>query len=115
NERLRLTRAPLTTLSLLRHQPGGNMEVIYIPPVQYPPKYGGSTVRRTQSTHDEASRILDWNYDVAASSPSHSAAVGQSPLAMARRPGRFPDCEPYTVIRRTVTTSTIESSPRQNS
>ncbi|WYZ43019.1 hypothetical protein EsH8_VI_000718 [Colletotrichum jinshuiense] len=94
---------------------GNTMEVVYQPPPGYPSSYAGSTVRKTQSTHEEVSRILDWNYDVAASEPSPSvsgsAAAGPfaSALAMTARPGHFPGNEPYTVLRRSVTTSVIES------
>jgi len=40
--------------------PDGNvMEVVYVPPTAYgSQQYGGSTVRRTQSTHAEVSRIM---------------------------------------------------------
>jgi hypothetical protein len=109
------TRARITDFD------GNIMEVAYLPPPQYPSRYNGSTIRRTQSTEDEVSRILHWNYAVATSLPAHSTTSRPAPsarpsLAMARRPGRFPDDEPpYTVIRRSVTTSTIEPSPRQNS
>ncbi|GJC87329.1 hypothetical protein ColLi_10167 [Colletotrichum liriopes] len=98
---------------------GNTMEVVYQPPPNYPPSYTGSTVRKTQSTTKEVSRILDWNYDVAATetSPymSDSAAAGPSASAftMTARSGQFPGNEPYTLLRRSVTTSVIESPSRR--
>ncbi|KAI0121631.1 hypothetical protein BJ170DRAFT_599801 [Xylariales sp. AK1849] len=111
------SRARITDLE------GNIMEVVYLPPQDHPSRFPGSNVRRTHSTTDEASRILDWDFDVAASSPSRSIvagsrAVGGSATTLARRPAPGVDAEvsPY-VLRRSVTTSTIETSPtpRQNS
>ncbi|KAI1848329.1 hypothetical protein JX265_008890 [Neoarthrinium moseri] len=99
---------------------GNIMEVVYVPPNDYPSRPGESTIRRTQSTTDQVGRILDWNLDVASSSPSKSVAgsgaVGGSATAVARRAGG-PEEEPPRLLRRSVTTSTIEtsSSPRENS
>ncbi|KAK1673036.1 hypothetical protein BDP55DRAFT_730784 [Colletotrichum godetiae] len=102
---------------------GNTMEVVYQPPPNYPPSYAGSTVRKTQSTTEEAGRILDWNYDVAASEPppppsvSGSASAGSfsSVFAMAARSGTFPGNEPpYTMLRRSVTTSVIESPSKRD-
>lgn len=108
--------------------PDGNiMEVVYVPPVAYPESYSGSTVRRTNSSTSEVSRIMTWNYDVAAADPQTQSPLGHlapvsSGLAPARRPGRFPDDDMAPVIRRTITTSTTMyepaeplPSPRQNS
>ncbi len=92
---------------------GNTMEVVYVPPPVYPSRYGGSTVRRTQSTDTEASRILEWNYDVASSGPSYAGPHS----AMARRLGRGAD-EPYTTLRRSVTASSqfdLAPSPREHS
>lgn len=103
------------------HDPDGNiMEVVYVPPAGYSSDHTGSTVRRTQSTTDEVSRIMNWNLDVATSHPSKSLASGSAGGArtvVARRPGAAADeGEPY-VLRRSVTTSVIEASPspRENS
>lgn len=93
---------------------GNIMEVVYRPP---PPdrstRYGGSTVRKTQSTSAEASRILNWNYGVAVASP---ASVVQSRVPA---PRYARDDEPYKDLRRSVTTSSVvydpTASPRQNS
>jgi hypothetical protein len=92
------------------------MEVVYVPPADYPTNHSGSTVRRTQSTTDEVSRIMSWNFDVATSNPSKSAAAGPAGGArtvVARRPGSAAaEGEPY-VLRRSVTTSVVETSQPQ--
>jgi hypothetical protein len=88
------------------------MEVVYNPPARYPSGYNGTTVRRTQSTHQEVGRILDWNYDVATSSAGSSPS--RAPLTMARRPAQVPDDEPYTYLRRSATTPNAQPSPRQS-
>lgn len=108
--------------------PDGNiMEVIYLPPSEYPENYSGSTGRTANSSTKQISRIMTWNYDVAASDTAPQASFGyhapiSSSLAPSRRPGRFPDEDMSPVIRRTVTTSTTLyepaeplASPRQNS
>lgn len=90
------------------------MEVVYVPPVQdYPEWYDGPTVRKTQSTQSEASRILHWNYDVAADS---AASMSFAPLAPAspslvspREPGRYE--ERPSLLRRSVTTTTTLLEP----
>jgi hypothetical protein len=72
---------------------GNTMEVVYVPPPSYGSRYGGSTVRRTQSSSDEVSRIMSWNYDVAATSgPAHHG------------PARYSE-EPMTLVHRSVTTT----------
>lgn len=102
---------------------GNIMEVVYLPPSHYPPDHQGSTVRRTQSSTAEASRILDWNLDVATSAapptarpPHHRASTSLSASASTRRPARPADANdsntPYMTLRRSVTTSTVETSPR---
>lgn len=91
------------------------MEVVYVPPVQeYPEWYTGSTVRKTQSTQSEASRILNWNYDVAADSAASISSF--APLAPAspslvspRQPGRYD--ERPSLLRRSVTTTTTLLEP----
>ncbi|KAK9772743.1 hypothetical protein SCAR479_10613 [Seiridium cardinale] len=98
----------------IRDLDGNIMEVVYLPPGDYPSNRGGSTVRRTQNTCDEVSRILNWNQDVAVSHPSKSVVAGSAGgarTAVARRPGSAAgEGEPY-VLRRSVTTSVIESAP----
>lgn len=85
---------------------GNIMDVVYVPPQDYSSRYSGSTLRKTQSTHDEVSRILHWNYDIA----STDAAPSPSPAPEARRPGRFPDDDSYApILRRSVTTTSITS------
>ncbi|KAK4108144.1 hypothetical protein N656DRAFT_683661, partial [Canariomyces notabilis] len=86
---------------------GNIMEVVYRPPPEYPSNYSGPTVRRTRSTSEEAVRILDWNYDVAASS---------LPPSTSRRPyDPYPEDDepPYPSIRRSVTVgpSTYDPAP----
>ena len=101
-------RATITDLD------GNTMDVTYYPPPGYPSHYRGSTVRRTQSTNNEASRILDWNYDVASSSAGSSPSIygggshAGNNLTLARRPrgSHFIDDEPVTVVRRSTTTTT---------
>lgn len=111
-----------------KDQDGNVMEVVYVPPSGYPESLAGSTVRKTDSSTGEISRIMTWNYDVAAADPilqaplRHLAPVS-SALAPPRRPGRFPDDDDMApVIRRTITTSTTTyepaeplASPRQGS
>ncbi|KAI1496018.1 hypothetical protein F5X99DRAFT_91770 [Biscogniauxia marginata] len=90
---------------------GNVMEVVYVNPPDYPSDYAGSTVRRTQSTPQEVSRILDWNLDVATSAPPSRAVApirSEHPSrAMAVRGGRGD--EPYTQLKRSMTTSSVES------
>ncbi|OIW26785.1 hypothetical protein CONLIGDRAFT_620774 [Coniochaeta ligniaria NRRL 30616] len=93
---------------------GNTMEVVYRPPPSdHASRYGGSTVRKTQSTSAEANRILNWNYGVAVSSP---ASVVRSRVPT---PRYAQDDEPYKDLRRAVTTSSVAydptASPRQNS
>lgn len=81
---------------------GNTMEVVYCPPPpDHPSRYGGSTVRKTQSTSAEADRILDWNYGV---------AVLDTPSTIRTRaphPRYAGDDEPYKVLRRAVTTNSV--------
>lgn len=95
---------------------GNTMEIIYRPPPDYPSHYGGPTVRRTQSTNDEASRILDWNYNVASSDhPASTRTAGRRPYS--GRAGE--EGEPYSSLRRSITAGPpvydASASPRQNS
>ncbi|ORY67082.1 uncharacterized protein BCR38DRAFT_482721 [Pseudomassariella vexata] len=113
------TRAKITDFD------GNIMEVVYAPSASYPSRHGAPAVRRTSVSTDEVGRILDWNLDVATSqAPSAVAgpeAPGESqPTALtSRRPGpvavHSDSPEPYAVLRRSVTTSTIEASPRESS
>jgi hypothetical protein len=97
------------------------MDVVYLPPPDYPSRYGGPTVRRTQSTSAEATRILDWNYDVATSGPTSYRA---SRVTTTRHPtGRYyhdDGPEEYTVYRSRGSGASPSNyvprvSPRQNS
>jgi hypothetical protein len=96
--------------------PDGNiMEVVYVNPPDYPANFGGSTVRHTKSTTQEVGRILDWNLDVATSetaSAALSAGGGGAATALTKRPAAA-DEDAYTIMRRTVTTSTVEHSDSQ--
>ncbi|KAK0610432.1 hypothetical protein B0T17DRAFT_511936 [Bombardia bombarda] len=108
---------------------GNNMAIIYRPPAEYPSHYSGSTLRRTQSTDEEASRILHWNYDVMPSAASSASSAfgafsrGASTRTATRRPYVEPhndDDQPYpSRLRRSVTTSSSvyepTATPRQNS
>ncbi|KAK8084587.1 hypothetical protein PG997_005858 [Apiospora hydei] len=71
------SRARITDLD------GNIMEVVYLPPKDYPSHHNGSTVRRTQSTNSEVTRILDWNLEVATSHPAHSVAASRAPAGSA--------------------------------
>ncbi|KAI1349268.1 hypothetical protein F5Y01DRAFT_190165 [Xylaria sp. FL0043] len=87
------TRATATDLE------GNVMEVIYLP-----------------STAKQATRILDWNLDVTALAMGAARSVVNS--ISPSRPGLATlipstDDETYRIIRRSFTTSTVESSPPQ--
>ncbi|KAI0798314.1 hypothetical protein GGR55DRAFT_559465 [Xylaria sp. FL0064] len=87
------TRATATDLE------GNVMEVIYLP-----------------STAKQATRILDWNLDVTTSAMGAARSVVNS--ISPSRPGLATlipstDDETYRIIRRSFTTSTVESSPPQ--
>ncbi|KAI0154073.1 hypothetical protein BJ166DRAFT_468893 [Pestalotiopsis sp. NC0098] len=77
-----------------RDRDGNIMEVVFSP------DHAGSTFRRTHTSTEESSQLLSWNPDAAASSSPRSIAPGAAGGAV----------EPY-VLRRSVTTSVIESSP----
>lgn len=95
---------------------GNMMEVVYVPPPGYPEGYAGATVRKTQSSQNEASRILNWNYNVVVSEPSSSTVL-------MRRSDRYAEDDMGPVVRRSVTSTTtlVEpldsslASPRQDS
>ncbi|KAK7992246.1 hypothetical protein PG988_001040 [Apiospora saccharicola] len=117
------SRARLTDLD------GNIMEVVYLPPRDHPSHHNASSSRRNQSTPSEASRILHWKLDVANSQPAQSVAGSRAPggpsnaNAIARpqarpAPTAAPaEDEPWSIYRRSVTTSTFEPapSPRENS
>ena len=67
---------------------GNMMEIVYQPPPDYPPHYNGSTVRYTRSTDNEASRILEWNYDIASSAAPSAAGPSSASSASHRRTAR---------------------------
>ncbi|KAI1082651.1 hypothetical protein F5B20DRAFT_510916 [Whalleya microplaca] len=92
---------------------GNIMEVVVCPPPDYPSRHGGSTVRHTQSTSAEVSRILDWNLDVATSATPRSITPSAAGVALTpREPQPIQPVQP--TLRRSVTTSTVEPPPREN-
>lgn len=112
---------------------GNTMEVVYVPPQQYPESHSGSTVRRTNSSTGEISRIMTWNYDVATSEMPPYGSLNplapvpiSTPLVSPRHPGHYQEDGMAPIIRRSVTTtsttvyepvggSPLSLSPRQNS
>ncbi|KAK3320083.1 hypothetical protein B0T19DRAFT_362336 [Cercophora scortea] len=103
---------------------GNIMDVVFCPPPEYPPHYSGSTVRHTQSTDDEAVRILHWNYDIATSLPHSSSGPGSvvsgaSNRTATRRPYADASRDDHYRLRRSVTSSSSvyepTASPRKNS
>jgi len=70
-----------------------------------PSLYRDAPVRHTQSTQQEARRILNWNYDVARSEPTESIMDIPASRALGHP----------TTIRRSVTTSTYEYPIRSDS
>ncbi|KAK0724749.1 hypothetical protein B0H67DRAFT_480236 [Lasiosphaeris hirsuta] len=102
---------------------GNTMEIVYRPPPEYPSHHGGSTVRHTQSTNDEAARILGWNFDIASSEMASAAGPGSSyskadRTSSRRGYGGHAGDEPFATLRRSVTAgSTVyesTASPRQS-
>lgn len=88
---------------------GNIMDIVYIPPPQYPEGYAGSTVRRTSSSEGDISRIMTWNYDVATSEAPRTPAgpLTPGPSSMISRHE-----ESSPVVRRTITkTSTTFFEP----
>ncbi|KAK4452110.1 hypothetical protein QBC34DRAFT_40528 [Podospora aff. communis PSN243] len=99
---------------------GNSMEIVYRPPPEYDPYYGGPTVRRTQSTPKEASRIMDWSYGIAITEMPSGPKSGASSRTAGRRPySGHPSEEPYSSLKRSITDGTLVHeplpSPRQNS
>lgn len=90
---------------------GNTMEVVYIPPSQYPEGYSGSTVRRTSSSEGDISRIMTWNYDVATSEAPRAPAGPLTPSSSSIV-SRHDEGSP--IIRRTITrTSTTFFEPTE--
>ncbi|KAI1428922.1 hypothetical protein F5Y12DRAFT_582679 [Xylaria sp. FL1777] len=94
----------------------GNVIEIVCLPSNHSPGYAGSTVRQSQSTTKQATRILDWNLDIATSALGAAQFVASSTSPL--RPGLatiMPTTgdESYRIIRRSFTTSTVESPPPQ--
>ncbi|KAJ4404567.1 hypothetical protein N0V82_010467 [Gnomoniopsis sp. IMI 355080] len=92
---------------------GNTMDVVYIPPSQYPEGYPGSTVRRTSSSEGEISRIMTWNYDVATSEAPRTPAGPLTP-GSSSMVSRHDEGSP--IVRRTITrTSTTFFEPTEPS
>ncbi|KAI0836129.1 hypothetical protein F5Y06DRAFT_110167 [Hypoxylon sp. FL0890] len=94
----------------IRDCDGNIMEVVHGSIPDYAASHAGSAVRRHQSSSQQVSRVLDWNLDVGTTSvPSRSVAGSTAG-------SRATDGEPYTFLRKSVTssTSTVESSPHEN-
>ncbi|KAI0399100.1 hypothetical protein F4802DRAFT_70564 [Xylaria palmicola] len=99
------SRASVTDLE------GNVMEIVYTPSSGY----AGSTLRQTQSTTKRVNSILGWNLDVASSAVGAArSAVGS---ATPSRPGMATAMpagdESYRSLRRSFTSSTVESVPPQ--
>jgi len=106
---------------------GNMLEIVYQLPPEYPAHYDGSTIRKTRSTDDEATRILDWNYDVAGSSVASLGGPGPASsvpvrIASRRTHARYPeddDDQSHPGIRRSVTAGSSVYEPatsaRENS
>ncbi|KAI0381066.1 hypothetical protein F5Y04DRAFT_83314 [Hypomontagnella monticulosa] len=93
---------------------GNIMEVVHNNRSDYAPSQAGSAVRHSHSSTQEASRVLDWNLDVGTTAvPSRSVAGSVAPASTVGT--RTANGEPYSWLRRSVTTSTVETSPRENS
>lgn len=89
---------------------GNTMEVVYIPPPTYPEGYSGSTIRKTSSSEGEISRIMTWNYDVAAT--TGAPPVIASPM-VSRRSHSYAEDDAMPIIRRTVTTTSTTYLPAE--
>ncbi|KAI1105400.1 hypothetical protein F4804DRAFT_331310 [Jackrogersella minutella] len=90
---------------------GNIMEVVHGSLPGYAASHAGS-MRRAQSSSHEVSRVLDWNLDVgsgsvASRSPAGSVAPGSSVSSRTA-------AEPFTLMRKSATTSTVEVSPRES-
>jgi len=91
---------------------GNVMDIIYRPPPEYPSHYDGSTVRHTQSTDEEASRILHWNYDVASSDNGEHHVDSAYPTRTAtRRLARDEHDSRPPSLRRSLTTGASTYEP----
>lgn len=88
---------------------GNIMDIVYVPPPQYPEGYTGSTVRRTSSSEGDISRIMTWNYDVATSEAPRTPAGPLTP-GSSSMVSRHEESSP--MVRRTITkTSTTFFEP----
>ncbi|TLD16600.1 uncharacterized protein PgNI_00427 [Pyricularia grisea] len=93
------------------------MEVVYVQPQDYSAYHSGDIIHTTQSTEDEANRIMDWNYGLAKTdAPRNVYSGGGTRTTLTHRP-RYVDLDDDPILlRRSVTTSTIiEGSPYSSS
>ncbi|KAI2602973.1 uncharacterized protein GGS25DRAFT_75390 [Hypoxylon fragiforme] len=79
---------------------GNIMEVIHS---------GSRAGRRSESSSREVSRVLDWNLDMNAA-PAHSRSIASGSSGSSRAAGN----EPYTIMKKSVTTSTVEHAPPES-
>ncbi|XXH01139.1 Golgi transport complex subunit 6 [Hypoxylon texense] len=94
---------------------GNIMEVVHGSRPGYAASQAGSAVQR--NSH-EVSRVLDWNLDVGTPSVASRSAVGTATpgsVAPSAVGSRAADSAPYSFLQRSVTSSTVETSPRENS
>lgn len=102
------------TLARIGDFDGNIMEVVYGSRPGYAASQAGSAVHR--DSH-EVSRVLDWNLDVGSNSlASRSVAGTATPgsIAPSAMGSRAASGAPYSFLQRSVTTSTVETSPREN-
>ncbi|KAI1135425.1 hypothetical protein F5Y05DRAFT_170871 [Hypoxylon sp. FL0543] len=100
----------------IQDRDGNIMEVVHGSIPDYAASHAGSAVRRHHHSSSQVSRVLDWNLDVGTTSaPSRSVAGSTAPSSTAG--SRATDGEPYTFLRKSVTssTSTVEAPSREDS
>ena len=105
-------------LGLITDLDGNMIEVVYRPPPQYPSDYAGETWRVTNSTTEEAAKIVGWNFDIGRLSLSDppgpgSASSGSARTASRRSHAQYPedDDQPQPGLRRSVTAGSSVYEP----
>ncbi|KAI1759267.1 hypothetical protein GGR53DRAFT_165456 [Hypoxylon sp. FL1150] len=94
---------------------GNIMEVVHGSRPGYSASQAGSAVHR--DSH-EVSRVLDWNLDVDSHSVASRSVAGTATpgsVAPSAVGSRAASGAPYSFLQRSVTTSTVETLPRENS
>ncbi|KAI1773719.1 hypothetical protein F4818DRAFT_99577 [Hypoxylon cercidicola] len=95
---------------------GNIMEVVHGSRPGYAASQAGSAVQRDSR---EVSRVLDWNLDVGSRSVASRSVAGTAtpgsvaPTSVAG--SHAANGAPYSFLQRSVSTSTVETSPRENS